>query len=88
MACSVTTEGDASGTTRGGKKEGHPCEHPLEAAFERVQPDLHGRIFPKQNVMFEIDAGVAEFEVQCWNEFAFDVIRDTAERFVLYVCGK
>ena len=83
----VAAEGDAARPGRAGQQERHAREHPLERAFHRVQGDLHRRIFPEQNVVLEINAGVAQFQMQRRHQFAFDVISDAAERFVLDVRG-
>jgi len=48
-----------------------------------MQRDLHRRIFPEQDVMLEINAGVAQFQVQCRHQFAFDVVGNAAESLVL-----
>jgi hypothetical protein len=76
------------GPLRAGQQERHPSEHPFERAFHRMQRDHHRRIFPKQNVMLKINAGVAQFQMQRRHQFAFDVISDAAEGFVLHVCGQ
>ena len=85
MARAVAAEGDAARSGRAGQQEGHAGKHPLEAAFHRMDGDLHGRVFPEQNVVFEIDAGVAQFHLQRGHQFALDVVGDAAEGFVLFI---
>jgi len=81
-------EGDASRTARARQPKRHPGKHPIESALHWMQSNLHSRIFPEQNVMLEINAGVAQSDVQHWQQFTFDVVSDTAESFVLDVCGE
>ena len=76
------------GPLRAGQQERHAREHSLERAFHRMNCNLHRRVFPEQNVMLEINAGVAQFNVQRRHQFAFDVIGDAAEGFVLDVRGE
>ena len=66
-------------------RNGMPASIRLNAAFHRMQRDLHRRVFPEQNVVLEIDAGVAQFQLQRRHQFAFDVVGDAAEGFVLHV---
>jgi hypothetical protein len=37
--------------------------------------------------MLEINARVAQFQMQRWHQLTFDVIGDAAEGFILHVCG-
>lgn len=83
VARAVAAEGDAARPGGAGEQERHAGEHPLEAAFHRVQRDLHGGVFPEQDVVLEIDAGVTQFHVQRGHELALDVVGDAAECLVL-----
>ena len=85
VARAVAAEGDAARPGRAGQQEGHAGEHPLEAAFHRMNGNLHGRVFPEQDVVLEIDAGVAQIHLQGGHQFALDVVGDAAEGFVLCV---
>jgi hypothetical protein len=49
----------------------------------RVQLDLHRRVFPEQDVVLEINAGGTQFHMQRGHQFAFDVVGDGAESFIL-----
>ena len=73
VACAITTEGDAARASCAREQKGHPGQHPLERAFERVNLDLHRRVFPKQNVVFEKNAGGGQFHMQRGHQFTFDV---------------
>jgi hypothetical protein len=68
---------------RPSKKKWHSRQHAFECSFHGTQPNLHGGVFPQQNVVLEINTGGTQFQVQRRDQLTFDVIRDAAERFVL-----
>ena len=87
MACAIAAEGNAARPPRPGEQKRHAGQHALEGPFDRMQFNRHSGILPQQDVMFKIDAGLAQFQMQRRHQFAFDMIGDATEGFVLDVRG-
>src|ERR1043166_4391771 len=87
MAYSVTTKRNSARPRCFGHKDRHTSQHSLESSLERLNFNLHHWVFPKQNMMLEINRDVSQFEMQNGNQLTFDVVANASERFVSYTCG-
>ena len=58
-------------------------EQPFEGTLYGMEGDCHRRVLPEEDVVLEINAHLAQLEMQRGHELAFDVIRHTAKVFVL-----
>jgi hypothetical protein len=83
LSGAIAAEGDSTWTSRAGQQKRHSGEHPLERTLERMQLDLHRRVFPQQDMVLEINAGGTQFHVQRRHQFTFDVVRHAAKCFIL-----
>ncbi len=88
VARAVAAEGNAAGAACAGQEEGQAGEHALERALERAELNGDAGVLPEEDVMLEIDGDGAQLDVEDGDEFAFDVVGDAAEGFILGDGGK
>jgi hypothetical protein len=70
-----------------GHEDWHAGEDALESAGQGFYADVGARIFPEQDVVFEIDRTAGKLDAEDGNEFAVEMVSDASEGFGLGAAG-